>query len=82
MENLNVRKKQLSMLTNSTNYFLEQNKELEDLNNFKSNTFYLDSNRQNNDDNEISQKKKIESYLESLVKNKLSEQNNEQQISN
>ena len=81
MENLNIRKKQLSVLTNSSNYLLEQNKELEDSNNFKSNTFYLDSNRQNNDNNEISQKKKIESYLDSLVKNKLSEQNNEQ-ISN
>ena len=78
MENLNKRKKQVSMLTNSTNYFLEQNKELEDLNNFKSNTFYLDSNHQNNTNNETNQKKQIESYVDSLVKNKLSVQNKEQ----
>ena len=86
MENSNIRKKQISVLTNSSNYILDKNNELEDLNTFKSNTFYLDSNHQNNtnsnnNNNKIDQKKQIESYIDSLVKNKLSEQNNEQ-ISN
>ena len=78
MENLNIRKKQISLLTNSTHYLLDSKKELEDLNNFKSNSFYLDPNHQNNQNNE---KIEIESYIDSLVKNKMSEQNNEQ-ISN
>ena len=81
MDNLNIRKKQLSVLTNPSNYILDQNKEFDNLDNFISNTFYLDSNHQNNNNNEINQKKKIQSYIDSLVKNKLSEQNNEQ-ISN
>ena len=78
MENLNIRKKQISLLTNSTHYLLDSKKELEDLNNFKSNSFYLAPNHQNNQNNE---KIEIESYIDSLVKNKMSEQNNEQ-ISN
>ena len=84
MENLNIRKKQISLLTNSTHYLLDNKKELEDLNNFKSNSFYLNSNHQYNQynkNNQSNQKIEIESYIDSLVKNKMSEQNNEQ-ISN
>ena len=73
LKNNTIRKKQISLLTNSTHYLLDNNKELEELNNFKSNTFYLDTNHQNKD-----QKTQIESYIDSLIKNKINEQNNNQ----
>ena len=58
------------MLDNSTKYLLfDNNQILEDLNNFKSNSVYLDSSQQNNE------KKLIESYIDTLVKSKISEQN-------
>ena len=70
-ENKNVRKKQSSLLANSTHYLLGRNKEEEDFNNFKSNTFYLNSNYQN------IQKNQIDSYIDSLIKNRIAEQNNQ-----
>ena len=73
LKNNTIRKKQISLLTNSTHYLLDNNKELEELNNFKSNTFYLDTNHQNKD-----QKTQIETYIDSLIKNKINEQNNNQ----
>ena len=72
IDNSNIRKKQISLLTNSTHYLLDSNKDLDEINNFKSYTFYLDSNYQNN------QKKQIESYINTLVENKIAEQNNGQ----
>ena len=60
-----IRRKQISLLTNSTHYLLDKNKELEDFNNFKSNTFYLDTSHQNKD-----QKIQIESYIDLLIKKK------------
>ena len=76
IDNSNIRKKQISLLTNSTHYLLDSNKDLDEINNFKSYTFYLDSNYQNN------QKKQIESYINTLVENKISEQNNGQLSNN
>ena len=70
IENSILKKKQISMLDNSTKYLLfDNNQILEDLNNFKSNSVYLDSSQQNNE------KKLIESYIDTLVKSKISEQN-------
>ena len=76
IDNSNIRKKQISLLTNSTHYLLDSNKDLDEINNFKSYTFYLDSNYQNN------QKKQIESYINTLVENKISDQNNGQLSNN
>lgn len=75
-QSISIKKKQISLLTNSSNYLLDKNKEIEELNKFKSNTFYLDNNLQNTDP-----KSQIETYIDSLIKNKMSEEN-VQQISN
>ena len=68
-QNISIKKKQISLLTNSSNYLLDKNKELEDLNNPRSNTFYSDNNYKNSN-----QKVQIETYLNSLVKDKTSDE--------
>ena len=68
-QNISIKKKQISLLTNSSNYLLDKNKELEDLNNPRSNTFYSDNNYKNNNQNV-----QIETYLNSLVKDKTSDE--------
>ena len=68
-----IRRKPISLLANSTHYLLDRNKEIEDINNYKSNTFYLDSNHHQNNS-----KNQIEAYIDSLIKNKISEQKNQQ----